>query len=163
MYTYIPSFPPHHSIPSHPSIPPIQVSQSTELSSLCYTADSHQLFYTGHMSIPISQFIPPYPQVHLSVLYVCISVPALQIGTPVPFIRSHIHALIYICFSFSCPSSPLYEQVPMLPGRKAMTNLDSVLKSRGITLPTKVHIAKAMAFPVVMYGCESWTIKEAEH
>ena len=51
----------------------------------------------------------------------------------------------------------------MLLGRKAMTNLDSVLKSRGITLPTKVHIAKAMAFPVVMYGCESWTIKEAEH
>ena len=51
----------------------------------------------------------------------------------------------------------------MLPGRKAMTNLDSVLKSRGITLPTKVHIAKAMACPVVMYGCESWTIKEAEH
>ena len=50
-----------------------------------------------------------------------------------------------------------------LLGRKAMTNLHSVLKSGGITLPTKVHIAKAIAFPVVMYGCESWTIKEAEH
>ena len=46
--------------------------------------------------------------------------------------------------------------------RKAMTNLDNVLKSREITLPTKVHIVKAMAFPVVMYGCESWTIKMAE-
>ena len=48
-------------------------------------------------------------------------------------------------------------------GRKAMTNLDSVLKSRNITLPTKVHIVKALVFPVVMYGCESWTIKKAEH
>ena len=47
--------------------------------------------------------------------------------------------------------------------RKAMTNLDSILKSRDITLPTKVHIAKAMVFPVVMYGSESWTIKKAEH
>ena len=48
-------------------------------------------------------------------------------------------------------------------GRKAMTNLDSILKSGDITLPTKIHIVKAMAFPVVMYGCESWTIKKAEH
>ena len=48
-------------------------------------------------------------------------------------------------------------------GRKAMTNLARVLKSRDITLPTKVHIVKAMIFPVVMYGCESWTIKKAEH
>ena len=50
----------------------------------------------------------------------------------------------------------------MLLGRKAMINLDSPLKSRDITLPTKVHIVKAMVFPVVMYGCESWTIKKAE-
>ena len=48
----------------------------------------------------------------------------------------------------------------LLLGRKAMTNLDSVLKSRDITLPTKVHLVKAMVFPVVMYGCESWTIKK---
>ena len=48
------------------------------------------------------------------------------------------------------------------PGRKAMTNLDSVLKSRDITLPTKVRLVKAVVFPVVMYGCESWTIKKAE-
>ena len=47
-------------------------------------------------------------------------------------------------------------------GRKVMTNLESILKSRDITLPTKVHLIKAMVFPVVMYGCESWTIKKAE-
>ena len=51
----------------------------------------------------------------------------------------------------------------LLLERKAMTNLDSILKSRDITLPTKVHIVKAMVFPVVMYGYESWTIKKAEH
>ena len=51
----------------------------------------------------------------------------------------------------------------LLLGRKVMTNLGSVLESRDITLPTKVHLVKAMVFPVVMYGCESWTIKEAEH
>ena len=48
-------------------------------------------------------------------------------------------------------------------GREVMTNLDSILKSRDITLPTKVCLIKAMVFPVVMYGCESWTIKKAEH
>ena len=51
----------------------------------------------------------------------------------------------------------------LLLGRKAMTSLDSLLKSRDITLSTKVHLVKAMVFPVVMYGCESWTIKKAEH
>ena len=51
----------------------------------------------------------------------------------------------------------------LLLGRKAMTNLDSILKSRDITLPTKVHPVKTMVFPVVIYGCESWTIKKAEH
>ena len=50
----------------------------------------------------------------------------------------------------------------LLPGRKIMTNLDSILKSRNITLPTKVRLVKAMVFPMVMYGCESWTIKKAE-
>ena len=48
-------------------------------------------------------------------------------------------------------------------GRKAMSNLDCILKSRDVTFPTKVHLVKAMGFPVVMYGCESWTIKKAEH
>ena len=51
----------------------------------------------------------------------------------------------------------------VLLGRKVMTNLDSLLKSRDITLPTKVHLVKAVVFPVVMYGCETWTIKKAEH
>ena len=51
----------------------------------------------------------------------------------------------------------------LLLRRKAMSNLDSILKSRDITLPTKVHLVKALVFPVVMYGCESWTIKKAEH
>ena len=51
----------------------------------------------------------------------------------------------------------------LLLGRKVMTNLDSILKSRDVTLPTKVCLVKAMVFPVVMYGCESWTIKKAEH
>ena len=51
----------------------------------------------------------------------------------------------------------------LLLGRKVMANLDSMFKSRDITLPTKVHLVKAMVFPVVMYGCESWTVKKAEH
>ena len=51
----------------------------------------------------------------------------------------------------------------LLLGRKVMTNLDSILKSRDITLPTKGHLIKVMVFPVVMYGCESWTVKKAEH
>ena len=51
----------------------------------------------------------------------------------------------------------------LLLGRKVMTNLDSIFKSRDITFPTKVHLVKAMVFPVVIYGCESWTVKKAEH
>ena len=51
----------------------------------------------------------------------------------------------------------------LLLGRKVMTNLDSIFKSRDMTLPTKVHLVKAMVFPAVMYGCESWTVKKAEH
>ena len=54
-------------------------------------------------------------------------------------------------------------KIHLLLGRKAMTNLNSILKSRDITLLTKVHLVRAMVFPVVMYGCESWTIKKAEH
>ena len=56
-----------------------------------------------------------------------------------------------------------HEIKTLAPGRKAVTNLDSILKSRDITLSTKVHLVKAMFFPVVLYGCESWTIKKAEH
>ena len=62
-----------------------------------------------------------------------------------------------------CRLLPKPEIKACLLGREATTNLDSILKSRDITLPTKVHIVKAMVFPVVMYGCESWTIKKAEH
>ena len=51
----------------------------------------------------------------------------------------------------------------LLPGRKVMTNLEGILKSRDITLPTKVHLVKATVFPLVMYGCQSWTVKKAEH
>ena len=54
-------------------------------------------------------------------------------------------------------------KIRLLLGRKVMTNLDSIFKSRDITLPTKVRLVKAMVFPVVMYGCESWTVKKAEH
>ena len=54
-------------------------------------------------------------------------------------------------------------KICLLLSRKVMTYLDSILKSRDITLPTKVHLVKAMVFPVVMYGCENWTIKKAEH
>ena len=73
-----------------------------------------------------------------------------------------------LSFSWS-PKSPQMMTAAMklkrhlLLGRKAMKNLDSILKSRDITLPTKVHVVQAMVFPVVMYGCESWTIKKAEH
>ena len=53
-------------------------------------------------------------------------------------------------------------EIKRIPGRKVMTILDSILKSRDITVPTKVHLVKAMVFPVVIYGCESWTVKKAE-
>ena len=56
-----------------------------------------------------------------------------------------------------------HEIKTLTPWRKVMTNLDSIVKSRDITLPTKVHLVKGVVFPVVMYGCESWTVKKAEH
>ena len=65
----------------------------------------------------------------------------------------------WIC---SNPTLPLPKR-HLLLGSKVMTNLDSILKSRDITLPTKIRLVKAMVFPVVMYGCESWTVKKAEH
>ena len=81
-------------------------------------------------------------------------------------ITSHIHSWVLFfpwlhLFILSEVISPLFSTLAL--GRKAMTNLDSILKSRNITLPTKVCLVKAMIFPVVMYGCESWTIKKAEH
>ena len=79
-----------------------------------------------------------------------------------------------VCDPMNCsmPGLPVHNQLPeftqthvhrLLLGRKVMTNLDIILKSRDITLPTKVRLVKAMVFPVVMYGCESWTVKKAEH
>ena len=70
---------------------------------------------------------------------------------------------IYLGFKITADGDCSYEiKRCLLLERKAMTNLDSILKSRDITLPTKVHLVKAMVFPVVMYGCESWTLKKAE-
>ena len=78
----------------------------------------------------------------------------METGTDFIFLGSKITA------DSDC-SHEIKRRLPL--GRKAMTNLHSILKSRDITLPTKVRIVKAMVFPVVMYGCESWTIKKAEH
>ena len=71
---------------------------------------------------------------------------------------------IFLCSKITADGDCSHEiKRHLLIGRKVMTNLDSILKSRDITLPTKVYLVKAMVFPVVMYGCESWTIKKAEH
>ena len=71
---------------------------------------------------------------------------------------------IFLCCKITADGDCSHEiKRRLLLGRKVMTNLDSILKSRDITLPTKVHLVKAMVFPVVMYGCESWTVKNAEH
>ena len=71
--------------------------------------------------------------------------------------------LLYQQFCIFPMFSSLIFKLKLFLGRKAMTKLDSALKSRDITLLTKVHLVKALVFPVVMYGCESWTIKKAEH
>ena len=74
-------------------------------------------------------------------------------------------AMIFVCFGskITADGDGSHEiKRPLLLGRKVMTNLDSILKSRDMTLPTKVHLVKAMVFPVVMCGCESWTVKKAE-
>ena len=75
--------------------------------------------------------------------------------------KSHVQRSL-VCYSpWGLKESDTTEQLHSLLGRNVMTNLDRILKSRDITLPTKVHLVKAMGFPVVMYGCESWTIKKA--
>ena len=76
---------------------------------------------------------------------------------------SHLHTLFWGGSKITEDGDCSHEiKRRLLLGRKVMTNLDSILKSRGITLPTKVRLGKAMVFPVVMYGCESWTVKKAE-
>ena len=71
---------------------------------------------------------------------------------------------IFLGFKITADGDCSHEiETHLLHGSKAMTNLDSILKSRDITLPSKVHLVKAMVFPIIMHGCESWTIKKAEH
>ena len=71
---------------------------------------------------------------------------------------------IFLCSTITADGDCSHEvKRRLLFGRKVMTNSDSILKSRDITLPTKIHLVKVMVFPLVMYGCESWTIKKAEH
>ena len=80
-----------------------------------------------------------------------------------------MHGFVGVCSSLRIIAMQIFVYVALcsiyhlLLGRKVMTNLDSIFKSRDISLPTKVHLVKAMVFPVVMYGCESWTVKKAEH
>ena len=81
-------------------------------------------------------------------------------GKTVETVRDFIFLGSKITADGDC-SHDIKRRLPL--GRKAMSNLDNILKSRDITLPTKVHVVKTMVFPVVMYGCESWTIKKAEH
>ena len=77
--------------------------------------------------------------------------------------RKTVGDFIFLCSKITADGDFSHEiKRRLLLGRKAMTNLDSILKSRDITLPTKVHLVKAMVFPVVRYGCESWTIKKTE-
>ena len=77
--------------------------------------------------------------------------------------RGNSFRLYFLVFKVTADVNCSHEiQRRLLLGRKVMTKLDSILKSRDITLPTKVHLVKAMVFPVVMYGCESWTVKKAE-
>ena len=86
--------------------------------------------------------------------------PTLSFLAQVIFFLSHFscHVFLVLEQGHNCSSS----QFPRLFYKGIMTNLDSILKSRDITLPAKVHLVKAMVFPVVMYGCESWTVKKAE-
>ena len=83
-----------------------------------------------------------------------------------PIVEKKVEAetyFLYLGSKITVDGDCSYEtRICLLLGRKAMTNLDSILKSRDITLPTKVHLVKALVFPVVTYGCESWTVKEAE-
>ena len=80
-----------------------------------------------------------------------------------PSQESYLFLSSQLIYTWACSNDCRHEiKKCLLLGRKVMTNLDSILKSRDISLPTKVHLAKAMFFPVVIYGCESWTVKKAE-
>ena len=88
-----------------------------------------------------------------------------SIGTTFPIAFAYFVSLCYFGGSKITADGDCSHEIKrrLLFGRKFMTNLDSILKSKDITLPTKVCLVKAMVFPVVMYGCESWTVKKAEH
>ena len=91
----------------------------------------------------------------------CDPIDSSPLGSSVPgILQARILEWVAIAFSNGDYSHEIKRR--LLLGRKAMTDLDSILKSRDITLPTNVHLVKAMVFPVVMYGCESWTLKKAE-
>ena len=84
-------------------------------------------------------------------------------GETVETVSDFIYVFIYLDSKITADGDCSHEiKRHLLLGRKVMTNLDSIFKSRDITLPTKVHVVKAMVFPVVMYGCESWTVKKAK-
>ena len=85
-------------------------------------------------------------------------------GETVETVADFIYLFIYFGSKITADGDCSHEiKRRLLLGRKVMTNLDNILKSRDITLPTKVGLVKAMVFPVVMYGCESWTVKKAKH
>ena len=87
----------------------------------------------------------------------------LQSPFIVPILNSHVFEFLFLGSKITVDGDCSHEiKRRLVLGRKVMTNLDSILKSRDITLPTKVCLVKAMCFPVVMYGCESWTVKKAE-
>ena len=102
---------------------------------------------------PLSLETPSLPPYHLTLQVVA------EYRVELPVLYSYFPLAIY--FRYSDCSHEIKRC--LLLRRKVMTNLDSIFKSRDITLPIKVHLVKAMVFPVVMYGCESWTVKKAEH
>ena len=111
--------------------------------------------------LPVHQQLPEFTQTHLHRVSDAIqpSHPLSSPSPPAPNPSQHQGLFQWITADHDC-SHEIKRH--LLLGRKAMTNLDSILKSRDITLPTKVCLAKAMVFLVVMYGCESWTVKKAE-
>ena len=103
------------------------------------------------MSVPISQFIHTLSPLGMSpVISILFSTISLMIPD------------MWVFHTLNSPLTPVLLTLFLLLGRKVMTNLDNILKSRDITLSKKVHLVKAMVFPIVMYGYESWTIKKAE-
>ena len=134
---------------------------------LCILATSIIIFFASVRSIMFLSFIVPIfawnvPLVSLIFVKRSLVFPILLFFSISEGEKSHWGRLSYLSLLFFGTLHSSGFIFPLLLGRKAMTNLDSILNSRDITLTTKVHLVKVMAFPVVMYGCESWTIKKAE-